>query len=100
MGQVEAVQVLGQDFHLVEKRPETDRLLSDSPISSLLLAIPEEGAKIAGAAVVCQDNEQARAELKGARELGVDLEDAVKEKQEDWSNKVLAFSDVGTIPGT
>ena len=56
MGQVEAVQVLGQDFHLVEKRPETDRLLSDSPISSLLLAIPQEGSKVAGAAVVCQDN--------------------------------------------
>ena len=28
----------------------------------------------------------------------MDLEDAVKEKQEDWCNKVLPFSNVGTIP--
>ena len=48
--------------------------------------------------MVRQDNQQARAELKGARKLGVDLEDAVEEKQEDWCNKVLAFSNVGTIP--
>ena len=86
------------DFHLVEIGPEADRLLPDPPISPLLLAIPEESAKVAGAAVVCQDNQQARAELKGARKLGVDLEDAVEEKQEDGCNKVLAFSNVRTIP--
>ena len=28
----------------------------------------------------------------------MDLEDAVKEKQEDWCYKTLAFSNVGTIP--
>ena len=90
--------MLRQDFHLVEKRPETDCLLSDSPISPILLAIPEKSAKVAGAAVIRQDNKQAWAELKGARELSVDLEDAVEEKQEDWCYKTLAFSNVGTIP--
>ena len=48
--------------------------------------------------MVCQDNKQARAELKRAGELGVDLEDTIKEQQKDWGNKILPFSNVGTIP--
>ena len=48
--------------------------------------------------MICQNHQQTRAELKGAGELGVDLEDAVKEQQENWTNKILAFSNVGTIP--
>ena len=48
--------------------------------------------------MICQDNQQARAELERAGELSVDLEDAVKEQHEDWGNKILSFSNVGTIP--
>ena len=90
--------MLGQDLNLVEERPEADSLLSNSAISSVLLTVPQEGAKVAGATVICQNHQQTRAELKGAGELGVDLEDAVKEQQENWTNKILAFSNVGTIP--
>ena len=56
MGKVEAVQVLGQDLNLVEERPEADSLLSNSAISSVLLTVPKEGAKVAGATVICQNH--------------------------------------------
>ena len=91
--------MLRQDLHLVEEGPEADCLLSDPPIPPLLLTIPEESSKVAGAAVICQDHQEARSELKGAGELSVDLVDTVEEQKEDRGHKVLAFSKVGTIPG-
>ena len=72
--------MLRQDLHLVEEGPKADCLLPDPPIPPLFLTIPEESSKVAGAAVICKDHQEARTELKRAGELSVDLVDTVEEQ--------------------
>ena len=73
VGEVEAVEMLGEDLHLVDEGPETDRVLSHPNLLSLLLRVAEEGAEVARLTVVRQGYQQLLCELETARELAVDL---------------------------
>ena len=65
--------MLGEDLHLVDEGPETDRVLSHPNLLSLLLRVAEDGAEVARLTVVRQGYQQLLCELETARELAVDL---------------------------
>jgi hypothetical protein len=56
---------------------------------SFSLTVCEEGAELAGIKTVCQILEKVLGELKLARELQEQLEDTVKELDEDWTSLVV-----------